>query len=352
MPLPLGIAPLAALAVAAVLMPLTMWVARRSTAVDAPSARRVHKLPTPRLGGVAIFAATAATAGGGAGGDVAGGRDRPARAGGAAGHDDGGGVVRVRGGAAGRPAAGAEQVQGAGALGRGGGGVRGRGGVAVADVRGDRVAAAGAAGVAGDDALDRGRHRRVQLHRRARRAGGGDRDAHRRHDRGGVPARRLLPRGGHPALPAGGDGGVPLLQRPPRPELHGRRRQHVPGVHARVGVGARGGRGRGDPRAVHPRLRDERAAGRRGADLLPPAVRAATQHVLRRAGAPPPPAARRRAEPPQERAPDLGGVAGGGGDRVGRVLQRGVGDVRVGRRCWCRCCSGCSAWRGRSRPGR
>lgn len=44
------------LAVAAAVMPLTIWVARRSGMLDKPEARKVHKQPTPRLGGVAIFA--------------------------------------------------------------------------------------------------------------------------------------------------------------------------------------------------------------------------------------------------------------------------------------------------------
>ncbi|HBJ34924.1 MAG TPA: glycosyl transferase family 1, partial [Planctomycetaceae bacterium] len=44
------------LAVAAAVMPLTIWVSRRLGMLDKPEARKVHTQPTPRLGGVAIFA--------------------------------------------------------------------------------------------------------------------------------------------------------------------------------------------------------------------------------------------------------------------------------------------------------
>lgn len=44
-----------------VFTPLTMWLARRFGVVDKPDARRVHKTPTPRWGGLAMFAAFALT---------------------------------------------------------------------------------------------------------------------------------------------------------------------------------------------------------------------------------------------------------------------------------------------------
>ncbi len=39
------------------LVPATMYLARRTGAMDNPSSRRIHDLPTPRLGGIAIFIA-------------------------------------------------------------------------------------------------------------------------------------------------------------------------------------------------------------------------------------------------------------------------------------------------------
>jgi len=47
---------LVALVTAAVVMPLTIWISRRAGMLDAPEARKVHLNPTPRLGGIAIFA--------------------------------------------------------------------------------------------------------------------------------------------------------------------------------------------------------------------------------------------------------------------------------------------------------
>jgi UDP-N-acetylmuramyl pentapeptide phosphotransferase/UDP-N-acetylglucosamine-1-phosphate transferase len=47
---------LVALVTAAVVMPLTIWISRRAGMLDAPEARKVHVNPTPRLGGIAIFA--------------------------------------------------------------------------------------------------------------------------------------------------------------------------------------------------------------------------------------------------------------------------------------------------------
>ncbi|MFM2004027.1 MAG: hypothetical protein RI963_3453 [Planctomycetota bacterium] len=47
---------LVALLTAAVVMPMTIWISRRAGMLDAPEARKVHLNPTPRLGGIAIFA--------------------------------------------------------------------------------------------------------------------------------------------------------------------------------------------------------------------------------------------------------------------------------------------------------
>ena len=48
---------LAAAVLAWLLTPRVIWLATRIGAVDQPSARKVHRLPTPRLGGVAVFGA-------------------------------------------------------------------------------------------------------------------------------------------------------------------------------------------------------------------------------------------------------------------------------------------------------
>ncbi|MDD5459546.1 MAG: undecaprenyl/decaprenyl-phosphate alpha-N-acetylglucosaminyl 1-phosphate transferase, partial [Phycisphaerae bacterium] len=38
--------------------PLTIWFARKFNIMDRISARKVHSLPTPRIGGVVIFIST------------------------------------------------------------------------------------------------------------------------------------------------------------------------------------------------------------------------------------------------------------------------------------------------------
>ena len=43
---------------ALVITPLVIWLARRIKAIDAPSVRKVHSNPVPRIGGVAIFTST------------------------------------------------------------------------------------------------------------------------------------------------------------------------------------------------------------------------------------------------------------------------------------------------------
>ena len=45
----------AALVLALALTPAAIWLARRLRVVDMPAARKVHTVPTPRLGGIAIY---------------------------------------------------------------------------------------------------------------------------------------------------------------------------------------------------------------------------------------------------------------------------------------------------------
>ena len=63
-----------AAAVAALLTPLTMRLARRVGAIDQPRARGLSDRETPRLGGIAIFVAAAV-----AGVDLAAARASPGR---------------------------------------------------------------------------------------------------------------------------------------------------------------------------------------------------------------------------------------------------------------------------------
>jgi UDP-GlcNAc:undecaprenyl-phosphate GlcNAc-1-phosphate transferase len=46
-----------AFALAASLVPLASWLARRHGVIDAPGPRKVHAMPTPRVGGIAVWAA-------------------------------------------------------------------------------------------------------------------------------------------------------------------------------------------------------------------------------------------------------------------------------------------------------
>ncbi|MBR0062452.1 MAG: undecaprenyl/decaprenyl-phosphate alpha-N-acetylglucosaminyl 1-phosphate transferase, partial [Selenomonadaceae bacterium] len=45
-----------ALVVSFLVMPLVILLARRTGAMDAPNARKVHKKPVPRIGGLGIYA--------------------------------------------------------------------------------------------------------------------------------------------------------------------------------------------------------------------------------------------------------------------------------------------------------
>jgi UDP-GlcNAc:undecaprenyl-phosphate GlcNAc-1-phosphate transferase len=58
-PVLLALPLLAAAALSLVLTPLAKWLARRMGAMDLPNVRKVHKVPVPRLGGVAVIAAFA-----------------------------------------------------------------------------------------------------------------------------------------------------------------------------------------------------------------------------------------------------------------------------------------------------
>ena len=44
-----------------IFVPMTAWLARRFGAIDHPNGRSSHTVPTPRLGGLAIFASLAVT---------------------------------------------------------------------------------------------------------------------------------------------------------------------------------------------------------------------------------------------------------------------------------------------------
>ncbi len=54
--LPIGVL-IGAFAISAALVPVTGWIARRYGVMDAPGPRKVHQTPTPRIGGVAVWAA-------------------------------------------------------------------------------------------------------------------------------------------------------------------------------------------------------------------------------------------------------------------------------------------------------
>ena len=46
-----------AFAISALVVPAAGWFARRFGVMDAPGPRKIHQTPTPRIGGVAIYAA-------------------------------------------------------------------------------------------------------------------------------------------------------------------------------------------------------------------------------------------------------------------------------------------------------
>ena len=54
--IPIGVL-IAAFALAAALAPATGWLARRYGVMDEPGPRKVHRTPTPRIGGIAVWAA-------------------------------------------------------------------------------------------------------------------------------------------------------------------------------------------------------------------------------------------------------------------------------------------------------
>ena len=54
--LPIGVL-IGAFAISAALVPVTGWIARRYGVMDAPGPRKVHQTPTPRIGGIAVWAA-------------------------------------------------------------------------------------------------------------------------------------------------------------------------------------------------------------------------------------------------------------------------------------------------------
>jgi UDP-GlcNAc:undecaprenyl-phosphate GlcNAc-1-phosphate transferase len=54
--IPIGVL-LAAFALSATLVPAAGWLARRYGVMDAPGPRKVHRAPTPRIGGIAVWAA-------------------------------------------------------------------------------------------------------------------------------------------------------------------------------------------------------------------------------------------------------------------------------------------------------
>ena len=54
--IPIGVL-VAAFALSAALVPAARWLARRYGVLDEPGARKVHKTPTPRSGGIAVFSA-------------------------------------------------------------------------------------------------------------------------------------------------------------------------------------------------------------------------------------------------------------------------------------------------------
>ena len=54
--IPIGVL-VAAFALSAALVPAAGWIARRYGVMDEPGARKVHRTPTPRIGGIAVWAA-------------------------------------------------------------------------------------------------------------------------------------------------------------------------------------------------------------------------------------------------------------------------------------------------------
>jgi UDP-GlcNAc:undecaprenyl-phosphate GlcNAc-1-phosphate transferase len=54
--IPIGVL-VAAFALSAALVPVAGWIARRYGVMDEPGARKVHRTPTPRIGGIAVWAA-------------------------------------------------------------------------------------------------------------------------------------------------------------------------------------------------------------------------------------------------------------------------------------------------------
>ena len=54
--IPIGVL-VAAFALSAALVPVAGWIARRFGVIDEPGPRKVHQTPTPRIGGIAVFAA-------------------------------------------------------------------------------------------------------------------------------------------------------------------------------------------------------------------------------------------------------------------------------------------------------
>jgi len=53
--IPIGVL-VAALVLSAALVPAAGWLARRFGVIDDPGPRKVHEKPTPRIGGVAVWA--------------------------------------------------------------------------------------------------------------------------------------------------------------------------------------------------------------------------------------------------------------------------------------------------------
>jgi UDP-GlcNAc:undecaprenyl-phosphate GlcNAc-1-phosphate transferase len=54
--IPIGVL-VAAFALSSALVPVAAWIARRYRVMDEPGPRKVHPTPTPRIGGIAVFAA-------------------------------------------------------------------------------------------------------------------------------------------------------------------------------------------------------------------------------------------------------------------------------------------------------